>query len=29
VRGAGIVLEDFVTYNRYLVGLERGSTRHP
>jgi rod shape-determining protein MreB len=28
VRGAGIVLEDFRTYSRYLVGLERGSTRH-
>ena len=29
VRGAGVVLEDFATYSRYLVGLERGSTRHP
>ena len=28
VRGTGIVLEDFSNYNRYLVGLERGSTRH-
>jgi len=28
VRGAGIVLEDFPAYSRYLVGLERGSTRH-
>ena len=28
VRGTGIVLEDFSTHNRYLVGLERGSTRH-
>ena len=28
VRGAGIVLEDFPTYSHYLVGLERGSTRH-
>jgi rod shape-determining protein MreB len=29
VRGTGIVLEDFQKYSRYLVGLERGSTRHP
>jgi rod shape-determining protein MreB len=29
VRGTGIILEDFSTYGRYLVGLERGSTRHP
>ncbi|HTX91491.1 MAG TPA: rod shape-determining protein [Anaerolineales bacterium] len=29
VRGAGIVLDDFANYNHYLVGLERGSTRHP
>ena len=29
VRGTGIILEDFSTYSRYLVGLERGSTRHP
>jgi rod shape-determining protein MreB len=28
VRGTGIVLEDFKTHSRYLVGLERGSTRH-
>jgi rod shape-determining protein MreB len=28
VRGTGIVLEDFSNYGRYLVGLERGSTRH-
>ena len=28
VRGAGTVLEEFQTYDRYLVGLERGSTRH-
>ena len=28
VRGTGIVLEDFSTYSRILVGLERGSTRH-
>ncbi|GAB4431250.1 MAG: rod shape-determining protein [Anaerolineales bacterium] len=27
-RGAGMVLEDFDRYSRYLVGLERGSTRH-
>jgi rod shape-determining protein MreB len=29
VRGAGRVLEDFPGLGRYLVGLERGSTRHP
>jgi rod shape-determining protein MreB len=28
VRGTGIVLEDFNNNSRYLVGLERGSTRH-
>ncbi|MBU2609822.1 MAG: rod shape-determining protein [Chloroflexi bacterium] len=28
VRGAGMVLEDFPGMSRYLVGLERGSTRH-
>jgi len=28
VRGAGMVLEDFSGLSRYLVGLERGSTRH-
>jgi len=28
VRGAGMVLEDFTNLSRYLVGLERGSTRH-
>ena len=28
VRGAGIVLDDFPHSSRYLVGLERGSTRH-
>ena len=28
VRGTGIVLDDFSTYRRLLVGLERGSTRH-
>ncbi|MDP3185301.1 MAG: rod shape-determining protein MreB, partial [Anaerolineales bacterium] len=28
VRGAGMVLEDFPGLSRYLVGLERGSTRH-
>lgn len=28
VRGAGLVLEDFDNLSRYLVGLERGSTRH-
>ena len=27
-RGAGMILEDFDKLNRYLVGLERGSTRH-
>jgi rod shape-determining protein MreB len=27
-RGAGIVFEDWDRYSRYLVGLERGSTRH-
>ncbi len=27
-RGAGLVLEDFDNLSRYLVGLERGSTRH-
>ncbi len=27
-RGAGMILEDFDRFNRYLVGLERGSTRH-
>jgi rod shape-determining protein MreB len=27
-RGAAAVYEDFETYSRYLVGLERGSTRH-
>lgn len=27
-RGAGMVLDDFSHSNRYLVGLERGSTRH-
>jgi rod shape-determining protein MreB len=27
-RGAGMVFEDFETLGRYLVGLERGSTRH-
>jgi len=27
-RGAGMILEDFDRYSRYLVGLERGSTRH-
>jgi rod shape-determining protein MreB len=27
-RGAGMVFEDFDTLSRYLVGLERGSTRH-
>jgi rod shape-determining protein MreB and related proteins len=29
VRGTGLVLDDFHAYNRLLVGLERGSTRHP
>ncbi len=28
VRGTGIVLDDFSSYRRFLVGLERGSTRH-
>jgi rod shape-determining protein MreB and related proteins len=28
VRGTGIILDDFSTYRRFLVGLERGSTRH-
>ena len=28
VRGTGIVLENFTASRRYLVGLERGSTRH-
>jgi rod shape-determining protein MreB len=28
VRGAGIVLDNFSSSNQYLVGLERGSTRH-
>jgi len=28
VRGTGVVLDDFHTYSRLLVGLERGSTRH-
>jgi rod shape-determining protein MreB len=28
VRGAGMVLEDLPGLSRYLVGLERGSTRH-
>jgi rod shape-determining protein MreB len=28
VRGAGIVLDNFSAFRRYLVGLERGSTRH-
>jgi rod shape-determining protein MreB len=28
VRGTGIVLDDFPAGRRYLVGLERGSTRH-
>lgn len=27
-RGAGMVFENFETLSRYLVGLERGSTRH-
>lgn len=27
-RGTGMVLDDFTKYGRYLVGLERGSTRH-
>jgi hypothetical protein len=28
VRGTGIVMDDFPGHRRYLVGLERGSTRH-
>jgi rod shape-determining protein MreB and related proteins len=28
VRGTGVVLDDFANKSRYLVGLERGSTRH-
>jgi rod shape-determining protein MreB len=28
VRGTGIVMNDFTNNKRYLVGLERGSTRH-
>jgi len=28
VRGTGIVLENFSTSSRFLVGLERGSTHH-
>jgi rod shape-determining protein MreB len=28
VRGTGMVLEDFNNLSRYLVGLQRGSTRH-
>ena len=28
VRGAGMIFEDFDILGRYLVGLERGSTRH-
>jgi rod shape-determining protein MreB len=28
VRGAGMILDDFTGLGRYLVGLERGSTRH-
>jgi rod shape-determining protein MreB len=28
VRGTGVVLDDFERYRGYLVGLERGSTRH-
>ena len=27
-RGAGMIFEDFDSLSRYLVGLERGSTRH-
>jgi rod shape-determining protein MreB and related proteins len=27
-RGAGMVFENFDGLSRYLVGLERGSTRH-
>jgi len=28
VRGAGLILEDFANLKSFLVGLERGSTRH-
>jgi rod shape-determining protein MreB len=28
VRGASIILEDLDHLSRYLVGLERGSTKH-
>jgi len=28
VRGAAMVYEDFEALSRFLVGLERGSTRH-
>jgi len=28
VRGTGMILDDFSGLNRFLVGLERGSTRH-
>jgi len=28
VRGAAMIFEDFDNFSRYLVGLERGSTRH-
>jgi rod shape-determining protein MreB and related proteins len=28
VRGTGMILDDFGNLSRYLVGLERGSTRH-
>ena len=28
VRGTGVILDDFSNSSRYLVGLERGSTRH-
>ena len=28
VRGTGMVLDDFPGHSKYLVGLERGSTRH-
>jgi rod shape-determining protein MreB len=28
VRGTGIVMDDFPGHRKYLVGLERGSTRH-
>jgi hypothetical protein len=27
-RGAAMIFEDYETLGRYLVGLERGSTRH-